>query len=318
MTPDDSPTEAQRDEAALWLARMTGGAQTQAEHAAFEAWLAEDLRHRQAYDELRVLYAQLEGPAFRADASRSVLQKIVPHLRPRRSWLAVPLVPGLALLCIWAFNPAVLQNWEADVVTSDEIVSSFDLPDGSRALLGADTALALDFKTGHRTVYLLRGEAFFEVRHDQSADFKVIAQGNTVRDIGTKFNVNLTNAKTDIVVTEGSVEVTDQGAGNSLVLTRGEEAIVDNGPAKRVTRPDADSALAWMSGRLVVEGAPVEDVIATLRRHHRGTIILGSDFSRQIISGTFPLNDADAALATIASALHARLFHFSRLVTILY
>ncbi len=319
MKPDDTPTEKQRDDAALWLARTSSGPLVPETAEAFDIWLNADRRHRRAYDELRILYARLEAPAHRADAIAPLRRRLATRLRPRGSWLFAPLVSALALLAIWLFDPAVIQNWQADVVTSQQFMSVVILPDGSIARLGADTALSLDFQNGHRHVKLLRGEAYFEVKHGASGAFTVQANGDEIRDIGTKFDVNLVRDQTEVFVAEGSVEVSGNvDDADPTILNRDEEIIITRGRSGKVRSVDPSVALSWMAGRLVVQGATVEDVVAILQRHKRGWIAVRGDAATREISGTFPLTDVDASLATIASAVQGTLVHASPLLTVLY
>lgn len=317
MKPDE-PTEEQRDEAALWLARKTGGSLTPETAAAFETWLNADRRHRRAYDEARVLFAQLEAPARRLDAVAPLRRKLAVRLEPRWSWLLAPIAPVIALLIVWLVNPAVIQNWQADIVTSRQLVSTITLPDGSIAHLGADTALALDFAESHRRVRLLRGEAYFEVRHGASGAFTVEANGDEIRDIGTKFDVDLIQDQTQVVVAEGAVEVAGRADATPVILRLGDQVVVKMGRLGRVQSVDPDLALAWMSGRLVVQGATVADAAAALQRHTRSWIIVRGGLAQRQISGSFPLTNVDDSLSTIAAAVKGTVVHVSPLVTVLY
>ncbi|MFC7397208.1 FecR family protein [Chelatococcus sp. GCM10030263] len=318
MRTDDEPTDSQRDEAALWLAKKTGGSLGPEEARAHEAWLNADRRHRRAYDELRVLYAQLEMPASRVAVDRTSKRAMLARFLPHGAWLLAPIVPALALLIVWAIEPPFVQNWRADVVTSERYLTDTVLPDGSTAKLGGDTALALSFEDGQRRVELLRGEAFFEVRHDAPGVFSVEAHGDVIRDIGTKFNVDVTAGRTEVVVAEGAVDVTGRSDAGPVRLDQGNQIVVQDGRAGRVEPADTDLALAWMSGRLVVQGASVADLITALQRHHSGRILVRGALADRKVSGTFPLTDIDGSLETLAAAVGGKLVHVTPLVTILF
>jgi transmembrane sensor len=318
MRTDDEPTDSQRDEAALWLAKKAGGSLGPEEARAHEAWINADRRHRRAYDELRVLYAQLEMPANRVATGRTIKRAMLARLMPRRAWLLAPTVTALALLFLWAIEPPFVQNWRADVVSSGRYLTDVALPDGSTAKLSADTALALSFRDGRRRVRLLRGEAFFEVRHDVPGMFSVEAHGDLIRDIGTKFNIDATAGRTEVVVAEGAVEVMGGSDPGPVRLDEGNQIVVQEGRAGRVEPVDTDLALAWMSGRLVVQGARVADLVAVLQRHYAGRIVVRGALADRKVSGTFPLTDIDGSLQTLAAAVGGKLVHVTTLVTILF
>lgn len=300
------------------MAKKTGGLLTPDDAVAFEAWLNADRRHRRAFDDVRILYAQLEAPTLRAAQGAPLRRALATRFRPRWGWLFAPAVPVVALLIAWVFNPDIIQNWQADIVASRQPVSVVRLPDGSIARLGADTALSLDFREGRRRVVVLRGEAYFEVMHGPPSVFTVQANGDDVRDIGTKFNVNIVGDQTRVFVTEGAVEVSGGVDAKPVLLRRGNQLVVAAGRARTVQSVDMDLAMSWMSGRLVVQGATVEEVAAALQRHTRGRIFVRGALAKREISGTFPLTDVNEALATVASAVEGTLLHATPLLTVLY
>ncbi|MCD4512168.1 FecR domain-containing protein [Brucella pseudogrignonensis] len=314
----DEPTEEQRDEAAIWLAKRTGGSLNAGDAEKLEAWLNEDRRHRLAYDELRVLYARLEEPARRVAAVAPIRRKIRAGLTPRWGWIVPPTTIVAALCLAWWINPAAIQNWQADIVTGQDMVSTVPLPDGSVAQLGADTAIALDFQEGRRRVHLLRGEAFFEVQHGVGGTFTVIANEDEVRDIGTKFNVDLNAERMDVTVSEGSVEVIGGNDGAPVLVSEGHGAAIVDGKVRNVQSADTDLALSWLSGRLVVQGASVEKVVRTLQRHSKSHIVVRGHLAGRRISGTFPLNDVPASLETIASTVGGSTMQVTPLMIVLY
>ncbi len=314
----DEPTEEQRDQAALWLAKRTGGSFGANDARKLDDWLNADRRHRRAFDELRVLYAQLESPAQRLAAKAPFSRKLAVRLRPRLGWLVPPAAAIAVFLGVCWLNPSLIQNWQADIVTHQEIVSNIVLPDGSLARLGADTAVGLDFNDGRRHVRLLRGEAYFEVRHGEPGTFTVTAGGDEVRDIGTKFNVDMGIAETDVVVSEGAVAVLGSNDSEPVILREGNQVTLAGGRVGRIAATDTGLALAWMSGRLVVQGARVADVVRALERHSPRPIVVRGRLADRRISGTFPLTDVDASLETIAQAVDATVTHVPSLLTVLY
>lgn len=314
----DEPTEEQRDEAAIWLAKRIGGSLTPDDAEELEAWLNKDRRHRLVYDELRVLYARLEEPARRVAAVAPIRRKIGARLTPRWGWIVPPMTIAAALCLVWWINPATIQNWQADIVTGQEIVSTVPLPDGSVAQLGADTAIRLDFQEGRRRVHVLRGEAFFDVYHSGGDTFTVIADGDEVRDIGTKFNVDLNTDRMDVTVSEGAVEVIGGNDDEPVLINEGNGAAIVDGKVQTVQPADTDLALSWLSGRLVVEGASVEELVRTLQRHSTSRIVVRGYLADRRISGTFPLNDVPASLQTIASTVGGSTMHVTPLMIVIY
>ncbi len=318
MSFNHLPSEEQREIAALWLAKRTGGTLSPAEELEFEIWLNEDRLNRLAWDEMRVLWAHLEQPAERLAQAAPPRSGLIQHFSRWHGWLQ--LTGGLAAvaLTVLIINPHFIDNLQADIVSGHEIVTPITLPDGSRVQLAANSAIAFEFGQQQRHVRLLRGEAFFEVTPGSAPDFSIDIDGDTVRVIGTRFNVDRIADKTTVVVSEGIVSV--QGAQDAAPenISRSQEITVASGTAGAIRSGDIDSSIAWMSGRLVVNQTPVDDVVATLARHTSTKLYIRGKLKEQRISGTFSLEDIDGSLETIAAALNAKINRSIPFLTILY
>ncbi len=320
MTDDAEPTEEQRDAAALWLSKRVGKSLTSAEAEDMEQWLNADRRHRLAFDQVRVVWAQLEKPAIRM---ASIGKE--PVLARRANKAAHRYIPSLAVIAmsftaclgLWIVDPTILQDWQADVVSGQGAVTDVTLPDGSLVRLGAGTALNIDFSKSRRYVQLLRGEAFFDVHHDSRAPFFVDSLGNQVRVVGTRFNVDQLQDRTTVSVEEGAVQVTGE-EGSGARLSPGQQVVVTGGRAGPVETADMETALSWMKGRLSANNILVRDLVATLQRHSQGRIFVRETIANRRISGTFPTTDVPASLETIAAATNGSIVRASRLVSILY
>ena len=148
---------------------------------------------------------------------------------------------------------------------------SLRLPDGSRVVLGPDSRLVVssEFGAARREVEL-RGEAFFDVVHDDARPFVVRAGGAAVRDVGTAFAVRSSEAGgVRVVVTEGAVLLgaAADAAANGVLLHAGDRGVLGTDARVVVARGAVtDDDLAWTRGRLVFRDAPMAEVSAALRR----------------------------------------------------
>ena len=318
MSLNHQPSDEQREAAALWLARRTGGSLSPAEELEFETWLNEDRCHRLAWDEMRVLWAHLEQPAKRVAHGAPPRSGLIHRFSTLRGWL--PLTGGLiaASFIFLLINPHLIEDFQADIVSGREIATPVTLPDGSHVQMAANSALAFEFSPHQRHVRLLRGEAFFEVKPGSAPDFSIDIDGDMVRVIGTRFNVNRISDKTTVLVSEGVVSVKGAQDATPETITLGQEITVTSGSAGEISAGDANSSLAWLSGRLVVDQAPVSDVVATLSRHSSSKFYLRGQLRHQKISGTFSLEDIDGSLDTIAAALNAKIIRNIPFVTVIY
>ncbi|MGQ9364802.1 FecR family protein [Azospirillum sp. ST 5-10] len=315
MRPDPQPSDEQKDAAALWLAKRAGGSMSGDDEARLQAWLAADRGNRQAFDQMRVVWAQLGEPAQRLAGRPALLPRTVRAIR--RSWLGAAAAVAVAVAVLFVIDPGVVQDWRADIVSDRRIVTVTTLPDGSLLHLGADTALATDFADGHRSVALLRGQAVFDVRHRDGDAFVVTAGDARVQVVGTRFGVDLLPDRTVVSVAEGTVRVrtaTDEG----ILLQVGEQAEVAAGTVRRSAPASVAPALAWTAGRLSVRGITLADLAAVLERHVAGRILVLGAAAERRVSGTFPLTDPKGSLETAAAAAGSTVVALSPWLTLVH
>lgn len=103
------------------------------------------------------------------------------------------------------------------------------LEDGTKVWVNAASLLEkINFNAKERRVKLV-GEAFFEVAKDSTRPFFVETAQQTIRVLGTKFNLkSYPNQKETLTLVEGKVSTTSQTQ-NEAVLVAGESITLDNG-----------------------------------------------------------------------------------------
>ena len=82
------------------------------------------------------------------------------------------------------------------------------LPDGSGVFLNKKTELAYTYDKKEKShVVKLKGEAYFNIQHEDDKNFIIDAEGVFIRDIGTSFNVKAypEDNTVEVVVEEGKV-----------------------------------------------------------------------------------------------------------------
>jgi transmembrane sensor len=162
------------------------------------------------------------------------------------------------------------------------------LADGSQIELNGDSEVRVDFSPALRRVVILRGEAHFEVAHDEGRPFVVVAGAVTVRAVGTAFAVRLAPGDVRVLVTDGRVAV-DRATvdpvdapvqplafaakGARIVVTPADLAADAPAPTVvEVSAPELAEQLAWRVPRLEFNDTPLRDAVALFNRH--GTVRL--------------------------------------------
>ena len=321
MQGDVKLTEAQKDEAALWHVKRAGGALTAAQEQEFDAWLNADTGNRLAYDQMRVLWAQVEEPARRIAVSDAgqvpVWQRMLDWFSPLRTVTSCSAVA--AVLAMVAFlNPDGLDNLQADIVTDAATVTEIRLPDGSVVFLAANSAIATDFEDGNRDVELLRGQAFFDVMHRDGDSFRVRAGLATVEVVGTRFNVDYLTHDTTVGVEEGAVRVSSGADTGSVMLGPGDAVAVGAGGLHAKEAVDIASVQSWMHGRLSVQNVRLDDLVVRLDNFAPGRLMVLGEIGNKTVSGSFPTNDIARSLETLAVAVGGSVIKTSPWLTVVY
>lgn len=296
------------DAAADWFFRFQAAAD-QSERAAlqqgFDAWLAEDPRHSQAFDRIAALW---EAPALEGALRlrQAELSKPVPLFNTRRAKRA--LVPLGMAACLAAGLVLKLEDiriyWLADYQTAEGATGQITLPDGSAMTLNSGSAVSVDFDQGRREVAVIKGEAYFDVTHDEDHPFKVTGHFARVTVHGTAFSVDTTEDSDDVVLERGHISVERLAdIGDNVSLVAGQAVTATATALTDVRETDAGLALSWREGRLFFDDQPLEVVAKELDRYIPGNIVVPMERVRKFhISGSYLISDMDNALQTLADA----------------
>jgi transmembrane sensor len=150
--------------------------------------------------------------------------------------------------------------------TSYGETKSVTLPDSSKALLNANTRLSWDNdwkRRGIRQVEL-EGEAFFEVKKVNGAEFVVKSDDVKVRVLGTAFNVRNRRGATDVFLESGKVKLEiDNIKQKTVPMEPGNLVHYDD---KRMELVVTESTTlmrnaSWVEGMLDFQNEPLSDIL---------------------------------------------------------
>jgi transmembrane sensor len=294
-TPPPSPPHSDllAEQAQAWIAWLASGAVDEPRMREFERWLSAP-GHRRAFEFERQLWRAVgEAPA----------QPMRPRLRVAR--IAMALAAAVAL--VWVAPDAWLRL-RADYVTTSD-VATVALPDGSRAVLDAGSAIAVDYDDAQRTIRLLRGRAWFEVAPGHPQPFRVTALGGVVEDIATAFVVTRTAHGVDTEVSQGQVRVAATGDGGWTYLLAGQRAGFS--PGGRVLRRSdvaPDQIAAWREGELLLDATDVDDAVAQIARYRGGPTFVRGDLSAlPAVNAALRVDQPEQALDALAVSAGLRI-----------
>jgi transmembrane sensor len=185
---------------------------------------------------------------------------------------------------------------------------SFLLADGSRVMLGPDSRLIVpaDYGVSSRSVEL-KGDGYFDVRHDAAKPFAVRVGRAIVEDIGTTFTVESDAADTtNVSVISGSVRLRPDGStpSSGAVLAAGDRgSLAPDGQVRAFPHTVNDDA-AWTTGRLVFRDASLARVAAELHRWYGVELqIADSALLKRTVNTTFNGEPIDQMLKIIELTL---------------
>ena len=197
---------------------------------------------------------------------------------------------------IYVLSPVSREQTFATAVGGRETVI---LGDESRIELNTDTVVRADMSLAQRSVFLDKGEAYFQIKHDADHRFVVRAGNYRVTDLGTKFVVRRESDRIEVTLVEGSARVeAPEGSGRrSVTLLPGEMAIAtanDLTISKRLPQTLA-TELGWRRGMLIFKHTTLAEAADTFNRYNHRKLVIGDPVAANLtINGTFRINDVDA------------------------
>lgn len=305
--PDPSDHAVAVQSARDWIVRLSSGDMTEAELAELALWRGGP-GHEAVFQHELQLWRSLGslGNRLSPNEIEPIAALTAGGRRFRPGYAAIGIAACLALLLS---APAALLRFKADHRTDAE-VASLTLPDGSRAVLDARSAIAVHFAGNERRIELLKGRAWFEVVHDRARPFRVEANGGLVEDVGTAFVVSTEPGQAETAVTSGIVQVrSETGEGRSMKLAAGQRAgwSEAGSPLRRKDVPVGRIA-AWRDGDVLLDAAPVRTAIDEIARYRHGPTFVVGDFAALApVTAIIRAHRADEGLDALAASASLRI-----------
>jgi transmembrane sensor len=258
------------------------------------------------------------------------------HASMWRAWaiaasLALAAGSSLYIIEIESRDGAVaLPTPPREVVTRRGERAVFNLADGSRVVLGAESRLSIATgynRPGSARELHLEGQGYFVVTHDSLRPFRVNTSLGIAEDLGTEFVVTTYPEARGmrVVVASGKVALRQTTNGRArvadslplVVLSSGDLARLDSVGTATVRRVDPASYVAWTQGALVFNGTPLGDVLPQLARWYDIDIHLAeSSLATRRLTATFRNQSVSQVLDLLALSLNLKVERDGRAVTL--
>jgi transmembrane sensor len=265
------------NEAFSWVVRKRVRGLDDAETAQFDAWCKADTRHLGAYARAMAIHNAVHlatgngaFPARPGDFDSG-------HPSSRRRNLVLGGLAASLVAMAGKFGYSAMQAGTVLITAKGEF-RRVPLQDESIANINSGSQLEVAFTQQQRTINLSKGEAWFEVAKDASKPFIVEAGDARIRAVGTAFSVRRLASGSEVLVTEGTVEVwSKDGTAQRRLVTAGEHAfLAQDARAIPVTRqPDeVNRRLAWREGKLVLNRQTLGEAVADFNRYSTKPIVI--------------------------------------------
>lgn len=318
------------NEAAEWLACRDAGRDLATE-AAFQQWLAADVRHGAAIAEIEAAWGVINRP--RQSGTAPLMLGALQHRAKRRRrhrimWGSTTLGLAAAMVTLFFVSPEWLSlPGHAPTVTLKERPDLRPLADGSVVELYAGAVINVELTPSQRRVTLLRGVAHFSVAKDAVRPFVVVAGDVAVRAVGTQFAVDFATQKVEVLVNEGQVAVAralpetpvaetmmtapapkpvlvDAGSRVVVRLDESKSALLQPQP---VSPMELNRALAWRGKRVEFTGTPLAEAVAMFNRQNAVKLALQErELGALRVSGIFWADDPEGFARLVESSFGLR------------
>jgi transmembrane sensor len=291
------------ERAAHWLARRQEPQWSSADQAKLDAWLQESTSHEVAFLRLEYGWSKVDRltvlrkppvPRQEIEESRPATARSV---RRPLAWLAAAAALVMSVALLYFYGDVFTRDLYATTIGGHEVVP---LPDGSRIELNTDTRVRTSFSADTRSVWLERGEAYFDVARDPARPFVVYAGNRRVTVLGTKFSVRLDPDanRVQLAVAEGRVQFEQLRVSEPappMIATGGEKVIAEGASLRRESRSAeaVKTDLSWRQGVLMFDHTTLAEAAEEFNRYNRKRLVVESAAAEIRIGGSFEAANVD-------------------------
>jgi transmembrane sensor len=282
-----------RSRAAAWLIKRRDHEDwSENDQIQLDSWLAESPSHK-------IAYLRVDAAWQRADRLSALRRP--PSGSGRVSSVLKFVAAGIAVAAV--LGAVVVTKLDTSsttaYVTGVGGHETLTLGDGSQIELNTDTSLRVTNEAARRTVWLDKGEAYFQIAHNTVRPFVVIAGDHRITDLGTQFLVRRDENSLRVALLQGRAQFDGENTHGKqqAVLSPGDVVIATANSLSISQQPmqDLKAALGWRHGLIVFHHATLVDAANEYNRYNLRKIVIADPSIAQLnINGSLPANDVSA------------------------
>lgn len=301
------------------IAKVLAGEASREEVDLLEGWMDEAPDNKTYFEQTQNLFAQIDGfkvehtvntakawEKLNARISESETKVIPLFKRPNSLRIAasIILIAALGLILNYVFN----NTAPAPVMLSAKTkVLEQKLPDGSTVTLNKNTEIAYVVNKKNVRQVKLKGEAYFEVVHNEKVPFEITIDDVVIKDIGTAFNVKALPGSNviEVWVESGEVQFYSESS-KGLTLVKGEKALYDK-TTKQFTKSipsPVENTISYKSRIFQFRENTLREVLAQVNEVYGTSIRLSDErIGNCRVTTLFNNEDLETLLSIIAETL---------------
>ncbi|MGE7956179.1 FecR domain-containing protein [Pseudomonas sp. NPDC089530] len=298
-----------RDSAIDWMVKAQSGLMDAVEHQALQQWRQASAEHEYAWQRVSSLPLLLQpGANLLADATaRRALESAGADPRQRRQVLKCLLALGLFGGISWqGAESTLVRSALASYRTAVGERRRWALADGGSLWLNTASAANLDLSPQRRSVQLVEGELALDMPVG-SASLQLQTPDAVLYSRGANLLVRHDRQGTQVTVLRGLVQVSAHRHPAVVPLQAGWQTRIDSRGVGQASPIDTFLAQAWLRGILPAERMRLDRLLAELSRYRPGLLRCNEAVAALRVTGSFQLDDTDAALALLATTLPVRI-----------
>ncbi|WP_179349821.1 FecR family protein [Winogradskyella pacifica] len=279
-----------------------------AARAVFEIELTLDYELKTTYDNYKLIWDNYPDSLKEYDEHKEIQLKSKTVLRNKNRKRKVINHVSFSLAAITLifiaygyFLPSNELSYTNQITTNKGQRQTVYLPDSSLVILNALSEIKYnsDFKN-QRSVYV-KGEAYFDVTHNENIPFIVHTEDLNITVLGTAFNVSTVFDNKSVSLERGKVNVLIKTSKNSLNLLPKEELIY-NTKTSDVTKRNFNitKALAWKDNMLILDNLIFKHALYKINNFYGVRFkITDEDINQKKITGAFKEQNIDEFINSI-------------------
>ena len=205
------------------LAKYVANEATPEEKEFVSLWLTENADNVKHLEQINLIFTKVtsskEAQRFDTDAAWTKVKSKLNRpesrtieFKPSTSYFNISIRIAASIVIVLGIGFSLYNHFtkpsdQVDIQSTNKIITD-TLPDGSTAVLNKQSSLAYEFNPKKNTRKLkLKGEAYFDVKHEADKPFIIETQDVIIEDLGTTFNVKSYEKSSAIEVYVESGEV---------------------------------------------------------------------------------------------------------------